>query len=52
MASTGTRYSRVPQSRPSLHQLLRGACALSAFKRKHGSQASYHCTGKIKVGAD
>jgi transposase len=29
-----------------------GRARFPRFKRKHGSQASYHCTGKIKVGAD
>jgi putative transposase len=25
---------------------------LPRFKRKHGAQSSYHCTGKIAVGED
>jgi putative transposase len=29
-----------------------GRARFPRFKRKHGSQSSYHCTGKIKVGAD
>ena len=29
-----------------------GRARFPRFKRKHGSKASYHCTGEIKVGAD